>query len=522
MKECDYDIVLMDQEMPQGEGDAGIRAAEKIKEACPRTSIVLVTGNKPAWDSPEKAPAYLSGMISKPFQLERIGAALRQLRDTGSVGWPQVWGVLAEQVPHGVEFIERISRTSHAARPLREVLGGILGELKNSTGAWGTAVFAWNRSTKEVTMEAAAGVRGADFQHCRPNLHKSPIADLVYQPEQPMFYRNIDEQAAGKFLYLRDILGQTAQDGGPLQSCIGEYVGEEFDSVYTLFVFGDRVDQFKVEARVLTRAAATVARAAIREHWIVAQVVSERRLTTLGGIVTSAAHELRGRLSALEAVSSVERSWRQLKTHPEKLRDDEFVADMEDRIAGLRGAKQAMDNVVGKILGWVRTADDSLVSVRACLEKAVAACADSATKLKIKITTEFGYAPEIRANAVDLEQAFLNIVLNAILHMKGTNRQGGILAIEMKTVDQKTGPIQVRFRDTGPGIHSRYLDRTVWGEERIFQPLFTTKKSGTGMGLYIVRGLLANHGGTVRVEKTAIWAGTTFLVEFPLSKATGE
>jgi len=522
MKQCGYDIVFMDQEMPPGNGDAGIRAAERIKEACPRTSIVLVTGNKPAWDSAEKAPACLSGMISKPFQLERIRAALRQLHDTGSVGWPQVWGVLAEQVPHGVEFIERISRTAHAARPLREVLGGILGELKSSTGARGTAVFGWNRSSKEVAMEAAVGVRIADFQRCRSNLHKSPIADLVYQPEQPMFYRDIDEQAAGKFRYLRDILGQTSQDGGPLQSCIGEYIGEELDNVYTLFVFGDRVDQFKAEARVLTRAAATVARAAIREHWIVAQVVSERRLTTLGGIVTSAAHELRGRLSALEAVSSVERSWRQLRAHPEKLRDDQFVADMEERIAGLRRAKQAMDNVVGKILGWVRTADDSPVSVRACLEKAVAACADSATKLKIKIATEYGYAPEIRANAVDLEQAFLNVVLNAILHMKGTNRQDGLLAIELKTVDQKAGPIQVRFRDTGPGIHSRFLDKTVWGEERIFQPLFTTKKSGTGMGLYIVRGLLANHGGTVRVEKTAIWAGTTFLVEFPFAKATGE
>jgi signal transduction histidine kinase len=462
-------------------------------------------------------------MISKPFQLDRIRAALRRLRDTGSVGWPQDWGLVAEQVPHGVEFIERISRTAHAARPLREVLRGLLSDLKSSTGARGTAIFAWNRSTKEVTMEAAVGVRDADFQHCRPNLHKSPIADLVYQPEQPMFFRNIDEQAAGKFLYLRDILGPTGLDGRwPLQSCIGEYIGEEFDSVYTLFVFGDRVDQFKVEARVLTRAAATVGRAAIREHWIVAQVVSERRLTMLGGIVTSAAHELRGRLSALEAVSSVERGWRQLRAHPEKLRDDEFVADMEKRIAGLRKAKQAMDNVVGRILGWVRTADDSLVSVRACLEKAVAACADLATKLKIKITTEFGYAPEIHANAVDLEQAFLNIVLNAILHMKGANRQGGILAIELKTADQRTGPIQVRFRDTGPGIHSRYLDRTAWGDERIFQPLFTTQKSGTGMGLYIVRGLLANHGGTVRVEKTAIWAGTTFRVEFPLSKATGE
>ena len=148
-----------------------------------------------------------------------------------------------------------------------------------------------------------------------------------------------------------------------------------------------------------------------------------------------------------------------------------------------------------------------MVSVRACLEKAIAACADLAVKSRVRIAAELGYAPEIRANAVDLEQAFLNIVLNAILHMHGAGRRAGLLAIALKCADQKTGPIQVRFRDTGPGIHSRYLSKTVWGEERVFQPLFTTKKSGTGMGLYIVRGLLANHGGTVRVEKTSHLGG---------------
>jgi signal transduction histidine kinase/CheY-like chemotaxis protein/predicted RNA-binding protein with RPS1 domain len=523
MNECGYDIVLMDLEMPQGDGDAGILAATKIKRLCPRTKIVLVTGNKPKWNSPAEAPDFLSGMISKPFDIDRMRSAMMQLRDTGSVGWPEVRGVLAEELPHGLEFIERISRTAHAARPLREILGSLLNDLKISTGACGVAIFGWNRSNKEVRMEAAVGVQTADFHYCQPHLQKSPVADLVYQPEQPIFYRDIDKHAEGKFLYLRPILGPIGPDGRwPLQSCMGEYLGEESDTVYTLFAFGDQVDQFKPEARILTRAAATVARAAIREHWIVTQVVSERRLTTLGGIVTSAAHELRGRLNALEAVASVERSWRQLRAHAEKLRDEEFVKAMEERIAGLRKAKQAMDNTVGKILGWVRTGEDSMVSVRVCLEKAVEACNDLAIKQKVRILAEYGFAPEIRANAVDLEQAFLNIVLNAILHIKGPNRPAGLLAIELKVADRTAGPIQVRFRDTGPGIHSRFLDKTVWGEERIFQPLFTTQKAGTGMGLYIVRGLLANHGGTVQVEKTAIWAGTTFLVELPFVKKTGE
>ena len=346
-----YDLIFMDQEMPAGNGDAGIRAAEEIKREFPQTTIVLVTGNKPAWEPPEEAPSFLSGMISKPFDLERIRAAMKQLRDTKSVGWPEVPGVLTEQVPHGVEFIERISRISHAARPLRDVLAGILSELKSSTGARGTAIFGWNRSNEGSDARGGGGGAASGLRAVPGEPPQSPVADLVYQPDMPMFYRNIDEQAAGKFLYLRGILGPVNANGQwPLRSCIGEYVGEEFDSVYTLFAFGDRVEQFRPEARILTRAAATVARAAIREHWIVAQVVSERRLTMLGGIVTSAAHELRGRLSALEAVSSVERSWRQLRSHAEKLKDGEFLADTEERIAGLKRAKQAMDNVVGRIL----------------------------------------------------------------------------------------------------------------------------------------------------------------------------
>ena len=109
------------------------------------------------------------------------------------------------------------------------------------------------------------------------------MADLVYQPELPLIYSNLDEQSHGKFLYLRGILGPVQDGGWPLQSCIGLYVCEGLDIAYTLLVFGDRIDAFHSDASILSRAAASVAQAAIREHWIVAQVVSEGASPPLAG-----------------------------------------------------------------------------------------------------------------------------------------------------------------------------------------------------------------------------------------------
>jgi signal transduction histidine kinase len=70
-------------------------------------------------------------------------------------------------------------------------------------------------------------------------------------------------------------------------------------------------------------------------------------------------------------------------------------------------------------------------------------------------------------------------------------------------------PIKIRFSDNGPGIHGQHVDRL--GELG-----FSTKKGGTGLGLFISRGLTESLGGRIRVEETAILVGTTFLVELPL------
>ena len=69
-------------------------------------------------------------------------------------------------------------------------------------------------------------------------------------------------------------------------------------------------------------------------------------------------------------------------------------------------------------------------------------------------------------------------------------------------------PVCIRISDSGPGIHAKDIDN-------VFEPMFTTKDKGTGLGLYICRDLLSTMSGTLDVAETVIMVGTTFEVRLP-------
>ena len=119
--------------------------------------------------------------------------------------------------------------------------------------------------------------------------------------------------------------------------------------------------------------------------------------------------------------------------------------------------------------------------------------------------------PEVVADYFQLQQVFLNIVINAEYFMAEAH-QGGTLSIATK----KTGDIiRVTFTDDGPGIAKEDLGH-------LFDPFFTTKGigKGTGLGLSICHGIVTGHGGRIYAEST-LGQGTTFVVELPL-RCTGE
>jgi signal transduction histidine kinase len=107
-------------------------------------------------------------------------------------------------------------------------------------------------------------------------------------------------------------------------------------------------------------------------------------------------------------------------------------------------------------------------------------------------------------HATTLRRALLNLVQNALDAMP----HGGTLTLEGQGMATQ---VQLCVRDTGSGISAEHLPQ-------IFEPLYTTKPGGTGLGLYIVQEIVAAHGGHVRVE-SVVGHGTTFTLTLPRAAA---
>jgi len=115
----------------------------------------------------------------------------------------------------------------------------------------------------------------------------------------------------------------------------------------------------------------------------------------------------------------------------------------------------------------------------------------SNSPIPIKVLKDFDRnLPETLADPMQLQQVFLNLMLNAIDAMPS----GGALAVRT-SYDNRQGSIQIAIADTGKGIENSLLDQ-------IFQPFFTTKRKGSGLGLAITRRLIEEHGGNIHVEST--------------------
>jgi signal transduction histidine kinase len=117
--------------------------------------------------------------------------------------------------------------------------------------------------------------------------------------------------------------------------------------------------------------------------------------------------------------------------------------------------------------------------------------------------------PTARIDATSLSQVVINLVLNATQALEDTPRSDARVEVR---VSAERGMACVRVRDNGPGVPPE-------AEERIFDAFYTTKESGSGIGLAVVRELVQRAGGEVRLEPSATNEGATFAVWVPLAPA---
>ncbi len=174
------------------------------------------------------------------------------------------------------------------------------------------------------------------------------------------------------------------------------------------------------------------------------------------------------------------------------------------------GAERA-SKIVKNLLTFARqeTPERKLVSVNTVIRKSLELRSYELRICNIEVSTELDEElPETMADPHQLQQVFLNLIVNAEHAMIETHGKG-LLRIRSRSYN---GKILIFFSDDGPGISNENL-------HRIFEPFFTTKPvgKGTGLGLSICQAIIIEHGGRIDVEST-IGRGTTFVIELPIQK----
>jgi C4-dicarboxylate-specific signal transduction histidine kinase len=224
-----------------------------------------------------------------------------------------------------------------------------------------------------------------------------------------------------------------------------------------------------------------VAQATARKHEAEVELAHANRLATMGQLTASIAHEVNQPLAGVITNGQVALRW--LKDSGPDL---EEVRKTLGRI--VRDASRAADIVKRiRIMATKAPQENEDVAINEAISEVILMTGNEATKRGISIQEDFmSNPPIVRCDRVEIQQVILNLLMNAMeaLGMGGHEPR----EVVIRTCLNASGELQVSVSDSGPGIAPDLL-------ERIFQPFYTSKNTGLGMGLSICRTIIEAHDG---------------------------
>jgi two-component system, NtrC family, sensor kinase len=230
------------------------------------------------------------------------------------------------------------------------------------------------------------------------------------------------------------------------------------------------------------------------------------RLTTMGAMTASIAHEINQPLAAIAANANAGLRWLSRST-----------PDIEEVHAALKrinnDAHRASEVIQSVRSIFKKTPQQgAAVDVNDVVLEVLALVQGELINYRIQVKSDLPrQLPQVRADRVQLQQVILNLITNAVEAMSSVQDRSRILSVASRTQDP--GSVLITVQDTGPGIDP---DR----RDRIFDAFFSTKASGMGMGLFICRSIIESHGGR-------LWAsaaephGAIFHLVLPIGDSGG-
>jgi signal transduction histidine kinase len=296
------------------------------------------------------------------------------------------------------------------------------------------------------------------------------------------------DEAAGKpigeiFRPEGDVLVDRNGVGRKIEADRYPVVDESGRHVGAVFVFRDVTEKARVDAAM----------------------ANAQKLESLGVLAGGIAHEIRNPLSSINiSISSVERVC-DASVGLELEAKDKFGFILEQ----MKSAAAKMGMVVQRVMDYSRPFPPrkEAVDLNGIIEEAIRLSLSTLRKREITVLRDMASTSIMcRVDAQLIGQVLINLITNACQAMEGVE---GAKLLEIASAVQE-GRVVLRVSDSGPGVPPSL-------REKVFDPFFTTRKEGSGIGLSFSHRIVADHGGTLRVDASR-WGGAEFRVELPVAK----
>jgi two-component system NtrC family sensor kinase len=232
-----------------------------------------------------------------------------------------------------------------------------------------------------------------------------------------------------------------------------------------------------------------------------AQLVQHEKLSSLGRLAASVAHEINNPLAGILTYTRL-----LIRMH-EGGETDELMRDRSvHHLRLIQRETERCTAIVRNLLDFARRRplNPGAIDLQGVVTEALGLVGNRLALQRIAVHTDFDAVPPDHADAGQVRQAVLNVVLNAADAMA----EGGRLTLATRSAPE-AGAVDLTVTDTGVGIPAEDLPR-------ILDPFFTTKERGTGLGLSVVYGIVERHGGKLHID-SRVGQGTTITIRLPAS-----
>ena len=394
------------------------------------------------------------------------------------------------------ESLSSVSRTINSTLNLDEALRAITKEACELMRARMCSLMLLDESRDWLDLRASFGAGTAYINKPRLSAGESLIG-VVVRRKKPLQVANVQTDTRYQNVELARREGLISLLSVPLifaGQCIGAL------SVYTARPYSFSNEEIKILSALAELSAIAIEKARLYERVVDVeeQLRQNEKLSALGLLAAEVAHEIRNPLTVMKLLyHSLD-----LKFEPKDPRNKDAQI-IESKI-------EHLNKIVEQILDFARTTEPKFapVNMNDLVDELSLLVRHKLANQDIKLVHDLqADLPLVSGDAPQLEQAFLNLILNAAEAMG----QGGTLTIRSRVVQDadETTRVAVEFKDTGGGM-------TAEQQKGAFKTvLATTKAKGTGLGLAIVGRIIETHHGEIRI-RSRVGRGTTIRIMLPV------